>query len=168
MSEAELRAFIAKGNSFDSDSEEDLKIRVYARCLLFDMSNSDKVLEEAITWAKREILASPPSKQALKNGSIFSRRFWSSRETMLHDVALQMTLLKNQAARSMMRFEQSHLMEDLNLTIAIVEHLLPMISLSKSSRLQNNLGLMLHKRCQRAEPIEDLSRPIDSMNSPRR
>lgn len=89
----------------------------------------------------------------------------SSRETMLHDVDLQMTLVKDQAARSKMRFEQDHLMEDLHLAIAIVEHMLPMIGLSKSSRLQNNPGVMLHKRDQRAEAIEDLSRAIDSMKA---
>ncbi|EXK44650.1 hypothetical protein FOMG_03341 [Fusarium oxysporum f. sp. melonis 26406] len=181
MSEAELRAFTGKGNSSGSDSEEDLKIRIYANYLLFEMSNSGNALEEAIIWTKRGIVASPPDKQALNEwldilvtllvilhhsqqlaGQIAEA---PSRDAMLNDIDLRMRLLKNQAARSMMRFEQSHLMEDLNVAIAIVEHLIPMIDLNKSSRLQNNLGVMLHKRYQRTEAIEDLSRAIDAMKT---
>ncbi|KAF5249483.1 hypothetical protein FANTH_5176 [Fusarium anthophilum] len=181
MNEAELRAFIGKGNSADTDSEDSLRIRIYASYLLFEISSSDNVLEEAILWTKGRIVASPPHKQALddwfdiyatllvilhhsqqQSGQIAET---SSRDAMLSDVDLRMRLLKNQAARSMMRFEQSHLTEDLNLAIAIVEHLIPMIDLEKSSRLQNNLGVMLHKRYQRIEAIEDLSRAIAAMET---
>jgi tetratricopeptide (TPR) repeat protein len=84
---------------------------------------------------------------------------------MLSDVDLRMRLLKNQAARSMTNFEQKHRMEDLNVAIAIVEHLIPMVELHKSSRLQNNLAVMLHKRYQKAEAIEDLSGAIDAMKT---
>ncbi|EMT67086.1 Putative 30S ribosomal protein S17P-like protein [Fusarium odoratissimum] len=181
MSEAELRAFTGKGNSSGSDSEEDLKIRIYASYLLFEMSNSGNALEEAILWTKRGIVASPPDKQALNewldilvtllvilhHSQQLAGRIAEapSRDAMLNDIDLRMRLLKNQAARSMMRFEQSHLMEDLNVAIAIVEHLIPMIDLNKSSRLQNNLGVMLHKRYQSTEAIEDLSRAIDAMKT---
>ncbi|KAG6987153.1 hypothetical protein FocnCong_v002739 [Fusarium oxysporum f. sp. conglutinans] len=65
MSEAELRAVTGKGNSSDSDSEEDLKIRIYASYLLFEMSNSGNALEDAILWTKGGIVASPPDKGAL-------------------------------------------------------------------------------------------------------
>ncbi|KAF5609596.1 30S ribosomal S17P protein [Fusarium subglutinans] len=179
MNEAELRAFIGKGNSADTDSEDSLRIRIYASCLLFEISSSNNVLEEAILWTEGRIVASPPHKQDLddwfdiyatllvilhhsqqQSGQIAET---SSRDAMLSDVDLRMRLLKNQAARSMMRFEQSHLMEDLNLAIAIVEHLIPMIELNKSSKLQNNLGVMLHKRYQRIEAIDDLSRAIEAM-----
>ncbi|KAG7417610.1 putative 30S ribosomal protein S17-like protein [Fusarium oxysporum f. sp. rapae] len=181
MSEAELRAFTGMGNSSESDSEEDLKTRIYASYLLFEMSNSDNALEEAILWTKRGIVASAPDKQALNewldilatllvilhHSQQLAERIAeaSSRDAMLNDIDFRMRLLKNQAARSMMRFEQSHLMEDLNVAIAIVEHLIPMIDLHKSSRLQNNLGIMLHKRYQRTEAIKDLSRAIDAMKT---
>ncbi|KAI7767199.1 hypothetical protein LZL87_009601 [Fusarium oxysporum] len=181
MSEAELRAFTGMVNSSESDSEEDLKTRIYASYLLFEMSNSDNALEEAILWTKRGIVASAPDKQALNewldilatllvilhHSQQLDERIAeaSSRDAMLNDIDFRMRLLKNQAARSMMRFEQSHLMEDLNVAIAIVEHLIPMIDLHKSSRLQNNLGIMLHKRYQRTEAIKDLSRAIDAMKT---
>ncbi|KAF5540765.1 30S ribosomal S17P protein [Fusarium mexicanum] len=179
MNEAELRAFIGRGNSTDTGSEESLRIRIYASYLLFEISSSDNVLEEAILWTKGGIVASPPHKQALDDWfDIFATLLVilhhsqqqagpipEARDAMLNDVDLRMRLLKNQAARSMMRFEQSHLMEDLNLAIAIVEHLIPMIDLEKSSRLQNNLGVMLHKRYQRIEAIEDLSRAIEAMET---
>ncbi|KAG5768079.1 hypothetical protein H9Q72_004247 [Fusarium xylarioides] len=179
MNEAELRAFTGKGKSSDTDSDESLKIRIYASYLLFELSGSDNALEEAILWTKRGTVASPPDKQALNEwldilatllvilhhsqqvaGRIAET---SSRDAMLNDIDLRSKLLKNQAARSMMRFEQSHLMDDLNLAIAIVEHLIPMTDLSKSSRLQNNLGVMLHKRYQITEAIEDLSQAIEAM-----
>ncbi|KAF5571365.1 30S ribosomal S17P protein [Fusarium phyllophilum] len=179
MNEAELRAFIGKGNSSGTDGEESLKIRIYASYLLFEMSSSGNALEEAILWTKRGIAASPPDKQTLNEwldilatllvvlhhsqqlaGRIAET---SSRGAMLNDIDLRTKRLKNQAARSMMRFEQSHLMDDLNLAIAIVEHLIPIRDLSKSSRLQNNLGVMLHKRYQITEAIEDLSRAIEAM-----
>ncbi|KAF4434686.1 30S ribosomal S17P [Fusarium acutatum] len=181
MNEAELRALMGKGNSSDTDDKESFKIRIYASYLLFEMSSSDNALEEAILWTKRGIVASPRNKQALNEwldilatllvilhhsqqlaGRITEA---SSRDAMLSDIDLRMGLLKNQAARSMMKFEQCHLMEDLNLAIAIVDHLIPMTELSKSSRLQNNLGIMLHKRYQGTEAIEDLSRAIDAMKT---
>ncbi|KAI1035649.1 hypothetical protein LB504_005760 [Fusarium proliferatum] len=179
MNEAELRALIGKGNSSDTDSEDGLRIRIYASYLLFEMCSSDNFLEEAILLTKRKTVDSLPDKRALNEwldiltallvmlhhsqqitGQI-AETF--SRDAMLNDIDLRMRLLKNQAAVSMMRFEQSHIIDDLNLAIAIVEHLIPVTDLSKSSRLQNNLGVMLHKRYQRTEAIKDLSRAIDAM-----
>ncbi|CVK86440.1 uncharacterized protein FMAN_06288 [Fusarium mangiferae] len=177
MNEAELRALIGKENSSDTDSEEGLRIRIYASYLLFEMCSSDNFLEEAILLTKRKTVDSLPDKRAINEwldiltallvilhhsqqiaGQIAET---SSRDAMLNDIDLRMKLLKNQAAVSMMRFEQSHIMDDLNLAIAIVEYLIPVTDLSKSSRLQNNLGVMLHKRYQRTEAIKDLSRAID-------
>ncbi|KAG4269183.1 hypothetical protein FPRO04_12172 [Fusarium proliferatum] len=179
MNEAELRALIGKGNSSNTDSEEGLRIRIYASYLVFEMCSSDKFLEETILLTKRKIVDSLPDKRALNEwldiltallvmlhhsqqiaGQIAET---SSRDAMLNDIDLRMRLLKNQAAVSMMRFEQSHIMDDLNLAIAIVEHLIPVTDLSKSSRLQNNLGVMLHKRYQKTEAIKDLSRAIDAI-----
>ncbi|KAF4953337.1 hypothetical protein FGADI_6103 [Fusarium gaditjirri] len=181
MNEAELRVFTGRENSSGSDSEENLKIRIYASYLLFEMSKSDNALEKAILWTKRGIIASSPDKQALNEwldilttllvilhhsqqlaGRITEA---SSRDAMLNDIDLRMKLLKNQAARSMMKFEQSHLMEDLNVAISIVEYLIPMIDLNKSSRLQNNLGVMLQKRYQRTEAIKDLCQAVDAMKT---
>ncbi|KAF5586906.1 30S ribosomal S17P protein [Fusarium pseudocircinatum] len=181
MNEAELRAFIEKGNSSDTDSNESLKIRVYACYLLFEMSSSGNVLEQASLWTKRGIVASSTNKQALyewldvlatllvilHHSQQQARQIveMPSRDAMLKDIELRMGLLKKQAAISMMKFEQSHLMEDLNLAIANVEHLIPMTDLSKSSRLQNNLGVMLHKRHQKTKATEDLSRAIHAMET---
>ncbi|KAF5712791.1 30S ribosomal S17P protein [Fusarium mundagurra] len=199
MNEAELRAFIGQGNSSDTGHEESLKIRVYACCLLFEMSSSDNVLEQGILWTKRGIVASSPNKQALyewldvlatllvilhhsqqQAGKIVET---PSRNAILKDIDLRMGLLKNQAARSMMRFEQSHLMEDLNLAIAIVEYLIPMIDLKDLSRAIdamkvaisltpgdspdladrfNNLGLWLSTRSERTYLVGDLDSAVEA------
>jgi hypothetical protein len=63
MSEADLRAFTEKANS--SDSEGDLKLRIYASYLVFETFNSDHVLEQAIIWIERWISVSPSDKQTL-------------------------------------------------------------------------------------------------------
>ncbi|KAF4500099.1 30S ribosomal S17P [Fusarium agapanthi] len=152
MNEAELRAFIGKGNSTDTGSEEGLRIRIYASYLLFEISSSDNVLEEAILWTQGGIVSSPPHKQAhddwfdifatllvilhhsqKQSGQIAET---SSRDAMLNDVDLRMRLLKNQAARSMM-------------------------SADFANRL-NNLGLWLSARYERTDIVQDLDSAVEA------
>ncbi|QKD49392.2 CHAT domain-containing protein [Fusarium oxysporum Fo47] len=150
MSEAELRAFTGKGNSSGSDSEEDLKIRIYASYLLFEMSNSGNALEEAIIWTKRGIVASPPDKQALNE--------WLDILVTLLVILHHSQQLAGQIA------EATEATEDLSRAIDAMKtaiSLTPDDSLDLADRL-NNLGLWLSTRFERTDMIEDLDYAVEA------
>ncbi|KAF4335504.1 30S ribosomal S17P protein [Fusarium beomiforme] len=183
MNEADLRSFAAKKDP--PDSGKDLKLRIYAGYLVFEASNSEQALGKAILEIGKWIVALPLNEpaldewfdilaallvilhhhQQLAGNDEAGLRHAVSRDSMLSNSNLRMSLLKNQAARSMASFEQSQQSEDLSLAIAIVEYLLPRVDLNKSVRLQNNLGVMLHKRYQKARAMKDLDRAIEAMKA---
>ncbi|KAH7178156.1 CHAT domain-containing protein [Fusarium sp. MPI-SDFR-AT-0072] len=150
MSEAELRAFTGMVNSSESDSEEDLKTRIYASYLLFEMSNSDNALEEAILWTKRGIVASAPDKQALNE--------W------LDILATLLVILHHSQQLAERIAEATEAIKDLSRAIDAMKtaiSLTPGDSPDLADRL-NNLGLWLSTRFGRTDMVEDLDYAVEA------